>query len=118
MKMKKDQKKNHKKQVKFSDEQECLRKTMILHNIITQSVDKERALQYNRVEGRCYDRAIDEIRQNIVEQSVCYAQQFSLQKGLEKFQKRQGCGSSGGITTPQEKLCFEPVCVKDLTRSE
>jgi hypothetical protein len=87
------------------------------HNLISES-EKTKTIEYTEKMAIVATTVITEIQTKVNEQGASFAQQYILQKGLQKFGEQGAQAASKELDQLHKRNCFTPVDVSKLTATE
>lgn len=105
------------KQVNFLSMDDLVRKE-ICHNLIGQSIDKERVKEYDYDMAKFLARTMSNFREQTLVKGASYAQQFILKKGLKVLGDRGKVAATSEMDQLYQRNCFEPILVSKMSPSE
>ena len=88
------------------------------HNLLTQAIESGRINEYSDKTVKLIARGMDEIRFGVMKEGSSFAQQYFLNKGLEKFGEKGRDAATKELDQLYRRNCFEPILVKDMTQRE
>ena len=93
-------------------------KTYMNNNLLTNTVEKIKLVEYYEQTVKFIARFIEDVRNNIIEKCASFAQSYLLHKVLKRFGRERHDALKKEMDQLYRQTCFYQISIKDLTPQE